>query len=126
MTNVVIRGWWGQSHPSDLSSCTKIFSELDVSNLSGWVWKRKSEGKLSRFLSQFNKRHLTIDFKKEVFLLRAAPLEESRDYPFNELLSAYAISSPEANRSVLGKFSKLKADDNASTPNAEHGICVQT
>ena len=111
--------------------------------VSGWVWKRKSEGKLSRLLNQFNKRYLTIDFTKEAFFYSGESFSSrwtldfsseggssdvmSRPYPFNDLLSAYAISSPEAYRSAVGKtFRNLKVGNESWTPDAQHGICVQT
>merc|ERR1719379_2487465 len=41
-------------------------------------------------------------------------------FSFNDLLSVYAVSAPEAGRSVLGRMGM------SSGPSTEHGICVQT
>lgn len=93
-----------------------------MSLCSGWVWKRKSEGSTSRFLNQFNKRFFTVDFNKEQFFYSHSPDQKkvSLPYSFHDLLSAYAVSAPEAGRSVLSRMGM------SSGPSTEHGICVQT
>merc|ERR1719201_3233711 len=98
------------------------FSGGEMSLCSGWVWKRKSEGSTSRFLNQFNKRFFTVDFNKEQFFYSNSPEQKkvSLPYSFHDLLSAYAVSAPEAGRSVLGRMGM------SSGPSTEHGICVQT
>merc|ERR1719201_2376679 len=98
------------------------FSGGEMSLCSGWVWKRKSEGSTSRFLNQFNKRFFTVDFNKEQFFYSHSPDQKkvSLPYSFHDLLSAYAVSAPEAGRSVLSRMGM------SSGPSTEHGICVQT
>jgi hypothetical protein len=98
------------------------FSGGQLSTCTGWVWKRKSEGTTSRFLNQFNKRFFTVDFNKEQFFYSHSPDQKkvSMPYSFSNLLSAYAISAPEAGKSFLGRMGM------SSGPSGEHGICVQT
>lgn len=106
------------------------------STSSGWVWKRKNQeakgrlSRLSRFLNQFNQRYLTVDFKKEQFFYsHSSDLKKvSAPISFDDLLSAYAVSSPEAGRSVMGTMSRMLDDagEHSNGPSTENGICVQT
>merc|ERR1719174_2170633 len=109
-------------YPSYQVNQTTTFSDGQLSTCCGWVWKRKSEGSTSRFLNQFNKRYFTVDFNKEQFFYSNSPEQKkvSLPYSFYDLLSVYAVSAPEAGRSVLGRMGM------SSGPSTEHGICVQT
>jgi hypothetical protein len=109
-------------YPSYQVNQTTTFSDGQLSTCCGWVWKRKSEGSTSRFLNQFNKRYFTVDFNKEQFFYANSPDQKkvSLPYSFHDLLSAYAVSAPEAGRSVLGRMGM------SSGPSTEHGVCVQT
>jgi hypothetical protein len=107
----------------------------EVNSYSGWAWKRKSQaGKgrlhsLSRLMNQSNKRFFTVDFQKEQFYYQnPASSTMSEPCSFDDLLSAYAVSAPEAGRS-LGHMLGWNADydmEGTPGPNTEFGICVQT
>merc|ERR1719163_2289709 len=80
------------------NSCRDSLWEFG-STCSGWVWKRKSEGKMSRFLNQFNKRYFTIDFDNKQFFYSSTDTDLKfkkvrSPFSFNDLKSAYALSSP--------------------------------
>jgi hypothetical protein len=109
-------------YPSYQAKQTTIYSDGQMSICSGWVWKRKSEGATSRFLNQFNKRFFMVDFNKEQFFYSNSPdgKKVTGPYSFHDLLSVYAVSAPEAGRSVLGRMGM------SSGPSTEHGMCVQT
>jgi hypothetical protein len=99
------------------------FNGGQLATCSGWVWKRKSEGSTSRFLNQFNKRFFMVDFNKEQFFYSSSPdmKKVSMPFTFNDLLSTYAVSAPEAGRSISNALW-----GRGSGPSTEHGICVQT
>merc|ERR1719326_1355544 len=127
------------SYPScRVNQTTKQATTLGEGQLNivrGEAWKRKTEGKLSRFLNQLNKRNLTIDFTQEQFFYsKPAGTQDTvgLSQSFDDLKSVYAISSPEAGKSLLGMFGLAEADKEAWTNTTarvdlgQHGICVQT
>merc|ERR1719428_669800 len=89
-------------YPSYQVNQTTTFGNGQISTCCGWVWKRKSEGSTSRFLNQFNKRYFSVDFNREQFFYSKNPGDKkvSSPFSFKDLLSVYAVSAPEAGRSV--------------------------
>jgi hypothetical protein len=110
-------------YPSAHANQQTTYVEGQISTHCGWVYKRKSEGSTSRFLNQFNKRYFTVDFNKQQFFYAQTPDQKkvSLPYSFHDLLSVYAVSAPEAGRSVRTMMMGL-----SSGPSTEHGICVNT
>jgi len=72
----------------------------------GWVWKKKSEGSKSRFLSQYNKRYLTLDFSQGLFFYSHDKKDKKVSMPvkFSQLLGSYAVAGPEG-RTLLDRMS---------------------